>query len=532
MDNLQTSEVVVSVVIENYLEQKISIDESMILDINIHESLNDNTTHGDITLLDIGGFEERIPIIGQERININFSSKSNDLEEQQKHFIIYNMSPKMMDESKKQAYTLFFVSEEYIANLTQKVSRSYKSKYGWEIVTDIYSSFIANNVREQKKLFADGEKNLDSAVYRMQLVMAQFRPFECMNLVAKRSVPARGLGKFIFYEDKYGYNFKSIESLLDPKSTVQDMDRVDDNATEKIIQSGAVELEKNAVVSKYVLMPANAIEDYRESFELSAEDVIIQNFKFESTFNVIANIVGGMYSSRLMTYDTVTQRIGSLDNEGASESFSGSELSSRISNVKTNFYDFDYGKRYGQYTHIRGQNFPLVSRNHYALKNPNSCYKFMTTNFERTQRKQINVLNVKTKNDSDIDNQVERWLLPNLSQNRQMKNIVLSIKVAGDHARTVGELVNIDLPSSYFPNEKHKYYSGNYLISELSHKIIDGQYFMDMKLIKDNLSSNLTNMINGVSEQELLDAGADQSFIDALLEDNNTWDEDEAGEEY
>ena len=55
---------------------------------------------------------------------------------------------------------------------------------------------------------------------------------------------------------------------------------------------------------------------------------------------------------------------------------------------------------------------------------------------------------------------------------------------------------------------------------------------MDMKLIKDNLSSKLTNMINGVSEQELLDAGADQSFIDALLEDNNTWDEDEAGEEY
>ena len=57
-------------------------------------------------------------------------------------------------------------------------------------------------------------------------------------------------------------------------------------------------------------------------------------------------------------------------------------------------------------------------------------------------------------------------------------------------------------------------------------------YFMDMKLIKDNLSSKLMSLINGVSEQELLDAGADQSFIDALLADNNTWNEDEAGEEY
>ena len=531
MDNLQTSEVSVSVEIENYLQQRISLDESLILDINIHESINDNTTHGDITLLDIGGFEERIPILGQERININFSSRSNKLQEQQKHFIVYNMSAKIIDESRKQAYTLFFVSEEYISNLSQKVSRSYKSKFGWEIVTDVYTSFISNNVREPKALFADGEKNLDSAVYRMQLVMAQFRPFECMNLVAKRSVPARGLGKFLFYEDKYGYNFKSIESLLDPKSSVQDMDRVDDNSLEKVVQSGSVELEENAVVSKYVLMPANALNE-NDDFELSAEDVIIQNFKFESTFNVIANIVGGMYSSRLITYDPVTQRIGSLDNEGASETLKGSDLSSRISNVKTNFYDFDYGQRYQQFTHIKGQNFPFVSRNHYALGKPNSCYKFMTTNFERNQRKQVNVLNVKAKNDSDIDNQVERWLLPNLSQNRQMKNVVLSIKVAGDHARTVGELVNVNLPSSYFDGEQHKYYSGNYLISELSHKIIDGQYFMDMKLIKDNLSSKLMSLINGVSEQELLDAGADQSFIDALLADNNTWNEDEAGEEY
>ena len=532
MANFQTSEVNVSVHIENYLQRRISLDESIILDISIHESLNDNTTHGDITILDVGGFEERIPLIGQERININFSSKSNDiLPEQEKHFVIYNMSPKFIDESKKQAYTLYFVSEEYISNLKNKVARSYKSKYGWEIVTDIYTSFVSNLLRNPKKLFIDGEKNLDSAVYRMQLVMAHFRPFECINLVAKRSVPARGLGKFIFYEDKHGYNFKSLESLLDPKSSIEDMDRVNTNEVDQVVRVGDPEQEENAVVTKYVLMPANARNE-DNSFKLSAEDSIIQDFKFESTFNIIANMVGGMYSSRLITYDPVTQRIGSLDNEGATESIANSGLSSRKSNVKTNFYDFKYSDRYGQFTHIKGPNYPLATKYHYAMNHPNSCYKFMTSNFERHQRKQIGLLSRKVKNDQEIDSQVERWLLPNLSQNRQMKNIVLSVRVPGDHARTVGELVDINLPSSFFVGEQHKYYSGVYLISELSHKIIDDQYFMDMKLIKDNLSSKLTNMINGVSEQELLDAGADQSFIDALLEDNNTWDEDEAGEEY
>ena len=88
------------------------------------------------------------------------------------------------------------------------------------------------------------------------------------------------------------------------------------------------------------------------------------------------------------------------------------------------------------------------------------------------------------------------------------------------------------MPSAYFNGEKHKYYSGNYLITELSHKFIGDSYYMDMKLATDSLSSSLFEEEFGATEQELLDAGADQSFIDALKEDNNTWDEDEAGEEY
>ena len=119
------------------------------------------------------------------------------------------------------------------------------------------------------------------------------------------------------------------------------------------------------------------------------------------------------------------------------------------------------------------------------------------------------------------------------NKNETLKNIVLSIRVPGNHTRTVGDLVNIDLPSSHFPGEKHRYYAGNYLITELSHKITGDSYYMDMKLVKDNLSEKLKEFedIYGVTDQEMLDAGAEQSFLDALVADNNVWDEDEAGEE-
>jgi hypothetical protein len=527
MDSRQIGERDLTVIITNYRQQDISLDPSTILDVMIHESLSDNTTHGEVTVLDIGGFEERIPIVGEEYINIKFGSKTNSkLANQNRDFVIYNMSPKLIDEGKKQAYVLYFVSEEYIANLKLKVSKSYKAEYGSNIVTDIYENFINNHVVQPKKLFADNpDSNLDSSVTLMHLVMAQFRPFECINLVAKRSVPGRGLGKFIFYENKYGFNFKSLESLMYPKSPIEDMDRED----ELIKQTQQIEFEENAVVSKFVLMPASALSE-EDTFDLSGDSVIITSFKFESTFNVIANIVGGMYSSRLMTYDPVTHRIGALDNEGASASIPGSELSCRISNVKTNFYDFNYGQRFRQFTHIKGPANPLATKGHVGMGYPNSFYAYRTTNFEHNLRRQIKLLNNTMRNDPEIDNQVERWLLPNMSQNRQLKNIVLSIRVPGDHARTVGELVNIDLPSSYFPGEKHKYYSGNYLITELSHKIIGDSYYMDMKLAKESLSSSLFEEEFGATEQELLDSGADQSFIDALQEDTNTW-EDEIGDE-
>ena len=70
MDSRQIGERDLTVTITNYRQQDITLDPSTILDVMIHESLSDNTTHGEVTVLDIGGFEERIPIVGEEYINI------------------------------------------------------------------------------------------------------------------------------------------------------------------------------------------------------------------------------------------------------------------------------------------------------------------------------------------------------------------------------------------------------------------------------------------------------------------------------
>ena len=534
--NQQPAESRRSVVLSNYRNQSIELDPSIIIDITIHESLNQNTTHGEITILDIGGFEERIPIIGQEKINIKFgSSHLTNVPIQDKNFVIYNMSPKLIDESRKQAYVLFFVSEEYIANLKYKVSRSYKD-FGYEIVKDIYFDYIQNNVTHQKSLYGVDNTDVDSTAYEMQLVMGMFRPFESINLVAKKSVSARGSfigSKYMFFENKDGFHFKSIDSLISPKSSTKDLELEEDNSTlKKFQQAKQIELENNPVADKFILMPANALSE-GDIFDLSSEESIIRSFKFESTFDVIANIVGGMYNSRLLTYDPITMRVGALDNEGAYASMKDTEKATRKSSVRQKFYDYDYLQRFNQFSHVFGIANPMITKSHFAYGSPESSYKYVTTNFERDARKQVKILSKDMGKEVNYEINSERWLLPNMARNRQLKNIVLSVSVPGNHTRTVGDLVHIDLPSSHFAGEKHRYYAGNYLITELSHKITGDSYYMDMKLVKDNLSEKLKEFedIYGVTDQEMLDAGAEQSFLDALVADNNVWDEDEAGEE-
>ena len=534
--NQQPAESRRSVVLSNYRNQSIELDPSIIIDITIHESLNQNTTHGEITILDIGGFEERIPIIGQEKINIKFgSSHLTNVPIQDKNFVIYNMSPKLIDESRKQAYVLFFVSEEYIANLKYKVSRSYKD-FGYEIVKDIYFDYIQNNVTHQKSLYGVDNTDVDSTAYEMQLVMGMFRPFESINLVAKKSVSARGSfigSKYMFFENKDGFHFKSIDSLISPKSSTKDLEQEEDNSTlKKFQQAKQIELENNPVADKFILMPANALSE-GDIFDLSSEESIIRSFKFESTFDVIANIVGGMYNSRLLTYDPITMRVGALENEGAYASKKDTEKATRKSSVRQKFYDYDYLQRFNQFSHVFGIANPMITKSHFAYGSPESSYKYVTTNFERDARKQVKILSKDMGKEVNYEINSERWLLPNMARNRQLKNIVLSVSVPGNHTRTVGDLVHIDLPSSHFAGEKHRYYAGNYLITELSHKITGDSYYMDMKLVKDNLSEKLKEFedIYGVTDQEMLDAGAEQSFLDALVADNNVWDEDEAGEE-
>lgn len=543
-DSLQESQQVFSgeaeysVVIKNYTGKEFPVGPSAFLSFNIFESLMDeNVMHGDITLLDSAGFEERVPFIGEETIRVDFFNKRMPKTKFSAEFVIYKMSEKVI-QNKSQVYTLFFISEEFISNLKNKISKSYKGKTSQEMVQDIYDNYIVKHLKKtnSKELFYDSVGNSDGAFLLGHYVFPYVRPFQAINLIAKKSLASTvnlgsnqssiaNYGSFVFFENQKGFWFKSIGDLINPQFTRQgaefeesQQEVIEDGGADARLVNAAARENKNKLrvetspktasvdipMAVYTITPADNM-----GTSPASSDRIVSSFKFLSVFDILSNIAGGMYGSRLLTYDPITQMVGE-DNLNFTSNVTASKREPRLmlGGQKAFYNEYGYLDEYENFRHIRettGRDgevvggHPLVSNGHVGLGGFWANYKYKSTNFRHEIKQHINMLEREmtpsSKNFDRYDNQVERTILTTNAQRRMMKNIVVEIRVQGDHNRTIGEIVELKIPSYAYPDEPgHTYYRGNYLITKIKHNVNgDGLFNTEMQLVKDSLFTKLEN---------------------------------------
>jgi len=525
----------------NYNDRAYVIGESFFTSLNIYESLfEDNVINGDITILDSAGFEERLPIIGQEKIRIEFYNKRIPEISYNGTFIVYKMSEKI-NVDRKQMYTLFFISEEYIINLKKKVSKSYKGYTASEMVSKIYDEYISKNVKydNHKVLHYDKPGDSDNAFLTNHIVFPRVRPFQAINMISRRSAGSsvvsedlvlkfKNFGSFVFFENRSGFWFKSISDLLNPlnlKKSAEYINSVDEiyeekgsdaqlissqlrESKEKIsVNNPAVSVSSFVPMSTYVIIPQN-----NYGYTLTSGEITVQSYRFISTFDVISNIVGGMYGSTLLTYDPITQIVGENVNRIKRPTLSNfskgrTDNSKRLYNFSGGIddYQYNYLRDFYDFRHVSENNpekinYPLMTKNHIGIGSEESFFKYRITNFGHKQRRHLNLLESvmtgNTKRFATFDTQVERYVLTSPAQKRMLKNIVVQIKVGGDQTRKVGEVVELKIPSSYYTidgvSEPHTFYRGNYLITKIRHKISQNSTFItEMELVKDSLFTKL-----------------------------------------
>ena len=159
-----------------------------------------------------------LPIRGGERVLIKIAGNSNTNEgldfsdTPSRYFHVGSVTNVLIDEG-TETFTLNLISRETITNETVRVGKKFPTS---QKISDSVTYILKNYVKTEKEITVDPTQNPYGFIGNMK------KPFTLITWLASKSVPGKGSSKdasagFLFYETKDGFNFRSIDNLIDEK---------------------------------------------------------------------------------------------------------------------------------------------------------------------------------------------------------------------------------------------------------------------------------------------------------------------------
>jgi len=177
-------------------------------EINIYDSMFMPCVRGEILILDAIGLSSKLSLDGSEYLSMEIS-KDDELNSNstviKKTFRIYRQSERENLNQNSEAYLLYFASEEMIFSEQLNINQAFNGTHT-EIVNVILKKYL--KVSNKKLGIIENSKGLHS------VVIPSLTPFEAVNWVSKRAINSESLPSFLFFENKYGYNFVSLSTLM------------------------------------------------------------------------------------------------------------------------------------------------------------------------------------------------------------------------------------------------------------------------------------------------------------------------------
>lgn len=305
-------------------------------------------------------------------------------------------------------------------------------------------------IKTQKKVYIEESTN------KQQFIATNWRPYDCIYWLAQRSTrKARKGGTlqngFLFWENGLGYNFKSIDKIID---NVNDQSESKTNFT-----TGESKLYT------YVYSTKSSGSDGADQFK-------IETIVFPEERDFLTGLRNGAWAGFSIGFDpvTVTQSKMGLSTDMSvdayrygidaiwpkmshlNESKSVNPLSQLDNNIKQ---IVEYPRR-TRYTILSNQIFDPKFQN-----NPQKNYEEL------------------------VELQAYQWM-----RIESLKNIKLMIKFPGNLDLYAGNGINVVLPATYKRNsttDVDRKYSGRYVIGGLTHKIVGTNMSTQALLLKDSI---------------------------------------------
>lgn len=467
----------------------------LLLRLNIYEDMFSPVMTGDITIADTNNFFNLLPITGNEQITVAIASFKYDDPDPvnfiHRTFDVVKITDIVQPTDYTKAYTLHFVSTEMKRNESVRFSKGYidttTSNVVARLMTEAYDiedpaglgypqtnySGIGRNFKSPY-IFSDsieawykkedgpsGDDNTELFVEKTKytepfISFPYMKPFDVINWLASRSLRyAAGrnasrndnnAANFVFFENKRGFQFTAIDTLLEAK-------------------------DFNFTRFKYGNTAQNTTETegHRTVFLERISKLQIQN-----CFDIIDNIRNGMYSSRLYTYDLSSGQVTEHDYNYIEE-FENTESTER--------------------TGLRNSDFPLIKHDDTDLSQRFLAKRMFAIQSPAKDLDNITSEETERHSSGKLTSGFEEYLQQRVSQLQRLNNYRVMFEIQANSRHKVGDVVEIDLKDwiiqegmsrdKDFVEESSKYYSGNYLITSIKHSLTKFDYVMNVEAVKD-----------------------------------------------
>ena len=323
-------------------------------EINFYESIESPFVYGDITITDTVGIVEALPILGEETLEVMFSTAHatprpinpegtpTDPSIQEKviksEFRIYRADPPFTTTDSARLITLRFVSDLEMKNIQTLVQKSYNATSFLPLtISDIvrkiyYESFVSPTTKQnpgyrgtKKEFLVEPTSGLYSAH------IPNWSPFKAITFLAGKAISSNKKSSganFMFYETLKGFRFVSMETLMQGGFNSNNFEQVTagDEVSTRFPEYSAhtsrtskpfipFYSERNTedanispnFVATYTYRPANIDDDeYAKRFTMS-------DFRMNKSIDTLRNTRRGMYSNRVISHDLISMEVHRRD---------------------------------------------------------------------------------------------------------------------------------------------------------------------------------------------------------------------------
>ncbi len=157
-----------------------------------------------------------LPLRGGERLSLRIAPNTEengglDFSESYQDYLYVSSITNVITEAKKETFTLNLVAREAITNETTRVPIKFPSSSTIDVSV---KKILQDYLKTEKEIDADPVSNAYAFIANMR------KPFNIITWLASKAVSEQGNAGFFFYQTQDGYQFKSIDNLInqEPKA--------------------------------------------------------------------------------------------------------------------------------------------------------------------------------------------------------------------------------------------------------------------------------------------------------------------------